>query len=134
MPQQAPLRLVKRWQRYWPRSDAAKIPPRTRGFYVLYKQRPRNQYEVTYIGIAGVRKGKLTAAIASRIKSHAKRKAGWTHFSFFEVHDNISGDEIRELEALLLQIFRHDSRIKLTNVQKGSRKFSETRKPEQWNV
>lgn len=62
------------------------------------------------------------------MKAHVKAKAGWTHFSYFEVHDNISGEEIRELEALLLQIFRHDSRIKLTNVQKGSRKFRETRR------
>jgi hypothetical protein len=39
--------------------------------------------------------------------------AGWTHYSIFEVHDNVTGDEIRELEGLLLRIFRHDPRIEL---------------------
>jgi hypothetical protein len=75
----------------------------------------------TYIGIAG--KG----GIRGRLESHARHKRNWTHFSYFEVHDNISAEEIRELEALLLQIFRHDPRVHLSNVQTGSRKFSALR-------
>ena len=50
------------------------------------------------------------------------RRSG-THYSFFEVHDNISSDEILELEGLLLHIFRHDSRIKLENQQFGLNKL-----------
>jgi hypothetical protein len=72
------------------------------------------------------------SGIRSRLRRHNQRKPGWTYFSFFEVHDNITGDEIRELEALLLQIFQHDSRVALSNVQTGSRKFRQVRKREQW--
>ena len=134
MTEQAPLRLIKRWQRYWPSSRVRDIPPWTRGFYVLYERGRGERYEVKYIGIAGTREGRKKAGIAARIRAHVKHKREWTHFSFFEVHDNISGEEIRELEALLLQIFRHDSRIGLTNVQKGSRKFYEARKGERWKA
>jgi hypothetical protein len=123
--------LVKRWQRYWPRTDHNKVPGGTRGFYVLYRKGRGERYEVRYIGAAGLRKA---GGIRSRVTSHSRKKPGWTHFSFFEVHDNITPEEIRELEALLLQIFRHDPRIGLTNVQRGSRKFYQVRKREQWKV
>ena len=66
--------------------------------------------------------------IRSRLKRHNRKKQDWTHFSFFEVHDNVSGDEIRELEALLPQIFRNDPRMDLSNVQTGSRKFTALRR------
>ena len=131
MPQQSPLRIVKRWKQYLPnnKEGLSEIPPMTRGFYVLYKRNAKGHQEVSYIGISGL--GNKTA-LGGRIKSHAKRKKGWTHFSFFEVHDNISGDEIRELESLLLAIFCDDRRIELSNVQTGSRKFSKTRKAAAW--
>jgi hypothetical protein len=36
-----------------------------------------------------------------RLRSHKRRKAGlWSHFSVYEVWDNIRDDEIRELERL----------------------------------
>ena len=101
----------------------------TRGFYVLYKQDARGHHEVAYIGIGGLGN---KSGLGGRIKSHAKRKKGWTHFSFFEVHDNISGDEIRELEGLLLAIFSDDRRIELSNVQTGSRRFGKTRRASAW--
>jgi hypothetical protein len=50
------------------------------------------------------------------------------------VHDNITRDEIRELEALLLGIFRHDPRIQLSNKQRGSTKLYQLRKPAQWRA
>lgn len=61
------------------------------------------------------------------LRMHDRRKKDWTHFSFFEVHDNVTSDEIRELEALLLGIFRDDQRIELANKQKGSRKLHQRR-------
>ena len=136
MPQQAPLRLVKRWQRYRPRGEWSAVPRDTRGFYVLYANvRPKTgrvkQADVTYIGISGLGKG---SGIRSRLRRHNQRKRGWTHFSFFEVHDNITGDEIRELEAMLLQIFQHDSRVGLSNVETGSRKFRQVRKRDRWKA
>lgn len=122
MPKQAPLRLIKRCRLYVPR-DEREIPHVTRGIYVLYQKKPRpskeKTYEVFYIGVGGVAKN-ATSGIGGRIKNHDKKKVGWTHYSFFEVHDNISREEILELEALFLRIFRHDRRVKLDNVQLGS--------------
>lgn len=130
MPLQSPLRTVKRWQRYVPRLEWSEVPRNTRGFYVLYVKRQGGRYEVSYIGISGT--GRHGGRIRSRLRSHTRHKDGWTHFSLFEVHNNITGEEIREVEALLLQIFRHDPRIRLSNVQTGSRKFSQTRKTTLW--
>jgi hypothetical protein len=131
MPQQSLLRIVKRWKRYLPKNGEglSEIPPMTRGFYVLYKQKAGGHYEVSYIGISGLGN---KSALGGRLKTHAKSKKGWTHFSFFEVHDNISGDEIRELEGLLLAIFSDDRRIELSNVQTGSGKFGKTRRASVW--
>src|SRR5271168_1421288 len=116
MPKQAPLRLIKRCRIYVPRGQWT-IPPVTRGIYVLYQKKSRRgkkeTYEVFYIGVAGVSKN-ATSGIGGRIKDHDKtKKEGWTHYSFFEVHDNVSGEDILELEGLFLRIFRHDPRVKL---------------------
>jgi len=132
MPRQAPLRTIKRWKRYEPRNNWRLIPKSTRGLYVLYRQLG-SAYEVRYIGVAGVSRSG-GGGIRSRIKSHLAKKRGWSHFSLFEVHDNILKDEIRELEALLLGIFRHDSRIQLANKQKGSSKLYQLRKRTQWRT
>ena len=132
MPRQAPLRTIKRWKRYEPRNNWRLIPRNTRGLYVLYRQRG-SDYEVRYIGVAGISESG-GGGIRSRIKSHSTTKRGWTHFSLFEVHDNILKDEIRELEALLLGIFRHDSRIQLSNKQKGSGKLYQLRKLTHWKA
>ena len=51
------------------------------------------RHEVSYIGVGGV--GKKGRGIRSRLKSHNRKKRGWTHYSFFEVHDNVTADEIR---------------------------------------
>jgi hypothetical protein len=124
MPKQTPLRLIKRCRLYVPRGEW-KIPPVTRGIYVLYQKKPRRvkekTYEVFYIGVGGVSKN-AKSGVGARIKHHDKtKKDGWTHYSFFEVHDNVSGEEILELEGLFLRIFRHDPRVRLDNVQLGSK-------------
>jgi hypothetical protein len=129
MPRQSLLRIVKRWKRYIPKKELTAIPRMTRGFYVLYNH-TGDHYEVRYIGIGGLGN---KSGIGGRLKSHAKNKKDWSHFSFFEVHDNISAEEIRELEGLLLAIFSNDSRIELSNVQTGSHKFSQARKAAMWD-
>jgi hypothetical protein len=83
-------------------------------------RKPKPIYEVSYIGVAGVAKD-ATTGMGGRLKNHAKNKTGWTHYSIFEVHDNVTGEEIRELEGLLLRIFRHDPRIELDNKQLGGK-------------
>ena len=113
------------------------MPRYLRGFYVLYSKADvrgsrDSRVQVSYIGISGL--GEKGKGIYSRLRSHNRKKRGWTHFSFFEVHDNVSGQEIRELEALLLQIFRHDTRVHLSNVQTGSRKFSALRREKVWKA
>jgi hypothetical protein len=98
---------------------------------VLYRKRGVG-HEVTYIGVAGI-SPTGGGGIRGRLKSHNAKKPEWTHYSLFEVHDNVTRDEIRELEALLLGIFRHDARIELSNKQKGSRKFYELRRAAHWD-
>ena|SRR5215472_6640911 len=131
MPKQSPLRIVKRWKRYRPKEDIHGIPRDTRGFYVLYRKGRGDRWEVRYIGVSGLGE---RGRIDRRLRSHRRKKTDWTHFSLFEVHDNITREEIRELEALLLQIFRHDPRIGLANVQKGSRAFSQLRRQRMWDA
>ncbi len=131
MPNQSPLRVIKRWKRYVPRENWSQIPKKTRGVYVLYEHNGDGTYNVEYIDVAGL--GKTGGGgMWGRLRSHNKRKKEWTHFSLFEVHDNITRDEIRELEALLLGIFRHDPRIELSNKQKGSKKLFKLRHPNEW--
>jgi hypothetical protein len=47
----------------------------------------------------------------------------WTHFSAFEVHDNIYEAEIRELEGLLRQIYSKDTRANSLNIQHTYKKL-----------
>ena len=134
MPKQSLLRLIKRWKRYELRKNWNKdIPPSTRGVYVLYNNGSPKEYRVVYIGVAGLG---LTGGggIRSRIKRHDRKIKKWTHYSAYEVHDNITRDEIREIEALLLSIFRDDKRILLTNKQTGSKKFTLLRRKTRWKT
>ena len=133
MPEQSSLRLIKRWKRYQPRRDLKGVPPGTRGIYVLYRSKGTEIYKVVYIGVAGLGKAGRSG-IRGRLKSHNRNKEDWTHYSFFEVHDNIFTEEIRELEALLLGIFRHDPRIKLLNMQTGSKKLSKLQRADTWRM
>jgi|SRR5688572_12481824 len=133
MPKQSLLRFIKRWKRYEPRKDWSHIPKSTRGVYVLYSNGSPHEYRVVYIGVAGL--GPTGGGgIRSRIKRHERKVKKWTHYSFFEVHDNVTRDEIREIEALLLGIFRHDRRIQLTNKQTGSKKFTQLRRASHWKT
>jgi hypothetical protein len=132
MPKQSLLRLIKRWKRYEPRKNWSAVPRDTRGVYVLYKNES-DEYRVVYIGVAGL--GSTGGGGArSRLKRHNLRMPArkWTHYSLFEVHDNVTRDEIREIEALLLGIFRDDERIQLANQQTGSKKFTKLRRAAQW--
>ena len=134
--EQSLLKIVKRWRRYELRGNWAGILPKTRGFYVLYKKRQKaaeEKFDVVYIGVAGLGKG-VRRGIKGRLKRHHNKKEGWAHYSFFEVHDNVTREDIREIESLLLSIFRHDSRVRLQNVQKGSRILYKLRQPKMWPV
>jgi hypothetical protein len=57
---------------------------------------------------------------------HQKKGALWTHFSLFEVWDNIRDEEIQELEGLFRHIYRRDTRANRLNVQRGFKKLRRT--------
>jgi len=115
------LRFIKRYAEFQPRSRIDDIPAKTRGFYTLLKKHPKEkEYDVIYIGMA---RG-LRAGIRGRLRSHAKSKSKateWTHFSVYEVHDNILAAEIEELEGLFRHIYRKDAAANRFNRQ---RKFT----------
>jgi len=121
------LRLIKNSKEYLAQGDLESIPRATRGIYVLYSRRGplraiEHHYDVVYVGLA-------TQGIRARIKSHMKTKKGeWTHYSFFEVWDNVSDEEITELEGLFRHIYRFDSKANALNQQKGYKKLNQVRR------
>ncbi len=63
--------------------------------------------------------------MASRMRAHNRSKKGnaWTHFTIFEVHDNITNYQIRELEGLLRHIYRKDLKANSLAKQLRYKKF-----------
>ena len=122
MPQSV-LWLIKRFAEFVDKQQIKFVPRRLRGVYVLYNHRRKSgkdKYYVVYVGMAaaGHRSG-----IRGRLSSHARKKSGlWTHFSVFEVWDNITVEQIAELEGLFRHIYRKDSRANRLNVQRGFKK------------
>ena len=95
--------------------------------YVLSKKWPKLKelFDVIYVGVGGTGQ---RSGVGARIWTHKNdgKKPTWSHYSVFEVHDNISGDEILELERFLLEVFKSDSQ--LINVRFGSKAFKEISK------
>jgi len=58
------------------------------------------------------------------MRRHEQVKRGWTHFTVFEVHDNITREEIKELEGLIRYVYRLDSHANKHNVQLTFRPFN----------
>jgi hypothetical protein len=59
-------------------------------------------------------------SIRARLRSHRARKKNlWTHCSAFEVWDNITPAEVKELEGMFRHIYRKDSRAAELNVQRS---------------
>lgn len=120
------LKLIKHCVEFVPKDEVKNVPRRTRGVYVLFKYRPRlDKYDVVYIGMAG---GEKKAGIGGRLATHKRKKGDlWTHFSIFEVWDNIREDEVRELEGIFRHIYRRDNRANRLNVQRSFKKLSRVR-------
>jgi hypothetical protein len=115
------LKFIKRCAECVPKEKVKLIPRGTRGIYTLLKHSCEN-YNVVYIGLA--REG-----IHGRLNEHIKSKRDlWSHFSIFEVWDNITDEEIQELEGLFRHIFRHDENANSIAKQKSFRKLSTLRK------
>ena len=114
---QSPLRLIKRCAEYIEVARVFDLPGGLRGIYVLYRRRARLgavYHDVVYVGMAG------SAGIRARLKSHRRKKVGaWTHFSVFEVWDNIRDEEVRELEGLFRHLYRDDSQASPLNAARS---------------
>jgi len=117
-------RFIKRMAEFLPKEEINKIPANTRGIYALLMKHKKN-YDVVYIGLAaGVKAG-----ICGRLRAHNRNKKKddgqplWTHFSIFEVHDNITNDEICELEGLFRHIYGQDTNANRLNKQVRYKKF-----------
>ncbi len=111
------MRLIKNAMEFVPKTDASRVPHKTRGIYVLYRHTPGSKdFEVVYIGMARGEK----CGIRSRLKSHKQSKTKaeqWTHFSAFEVWDNIAEQEVEELEGIFRHVYRHDPQANRLNKQ-----------------
>ena len=121
------LKLIKRCAEFRPREELEIVPPHIRGIYALLRYRPRlHKYDVVYIGMVGGPK----AGIRGRLRSHSrsKRKSeSWTHFSIFEVWENVGEEEVRELEGIFRHIYRKDTRANRLNVQRSFKKLKKVR-------
>jgi hypothetical protein len=95
----SPCYLFKNSLEYIPMSDITKtVPAGTRGVYVLYDGSDGSHMNVVYVGMS--RGDKFT--IGSRLLNHKRNKANlWTHFSLYEVWDNITSAQVEELEVFL---------------------------------
>lgn len=121
------LKLIKRCAEFCPREELEIVPPHTRGIYALLRYRPRlHKYDVVYIGMVGGPK----AGIRGRLRSHSRSKRKgeiWTHFSIFEVWENVREEEVKELEGILRYIYRKDTRANRLNVQRSFKKLTRVR-------
>jgi len=128
------LKLIKRCVEFCAKTERLKIPWKTRGIYVLLNKRRKGVYDVVYIGMArGAKSG-----MRGRLGRHARgiNKDKWTHFSIFEVWDNIREEEVEELEGLLRHVYRKDARTNPLNEQRTFKKLTKTgkKKLEEWDV
>jgi hypothetical protein len=120
------LRLIKSVIEYQSKEKIHLVPIKTRGIYALYQESAGGKvYDLVYVGMA---RGK-ESGIRGRLSSHNKTKGGlWSHFSAYEVWDNIREDEIEELEGLFRHLFKYDSKANSLNKQKGYKKLVHIRK------
>jgi len=115
-------KFIKRCAQWKPKANRELIPGGTRGVYALLHHHPRiGKYDVVYIGMAP------RGGIRGRLRSHAKSTKIWSHFSIFEVFDNVSESEVEELEGLFREIYRKDKRANKFNRQKKCKKIQAVR-------
>ena len=121
------LRFFKRCAEFLEQDKIAGLPRGLRGIYVLYNKqeskRRRHVYDLKYVGMS-------SSGIAGRLRSHrrSKRKTGeWSHFSVFEVWDNVTNQEIAELEGLARHLYRFDPTANTLNIQRGYKRLRKVR-------
>ena len=124
--------LIKQCAELQGKDKIKDIPANRRGVYALLKKignlapSHKEKFEVVYVGMS--RGEKL--GIKNRLQGHAKSKRKgklWTHFSIFEVHDNIDETQVQGLEGLFRHIYRRDPRTNILNRQRGSNQLRKIR-------
>lgn len=118
---ESPLRLIKRCIEFVPREKVPHLARDLRGIYVLYSGDTKSRFDVLYIGMA-------RTGARPRLNDHFKKKADWTHFSIFEVWENVRDTELEELEGLFRHVYRKDAAANRLNVQKGYGKLRQLRR------
>jgi len=124
----SPLRLVKRFAEFRLKDAYVDVPKGTRGMYALLsksRKAGKDRYDVVYIGMA-----RGAVGVRSRLRSHknsVRKGKLWTHFSVFEVWDNVTDDEIAELEGLFRHIYRKDTQANRVNQQRSFKKLRSIR-------
>lgn len=120
------LRLIEKGVEYLPKEELKRIKRGLRGIYVLYyskggQRKARKTFDVVYVGLSASSK---RGGIRGRLNKHRIKKGNkWTHFSAFKVWDNITDQEITELEGLFRHIYRWDSKANTLNKQRGFKKL-----------
>jgi len=121
---ESPLRLIKRCAEYKTTAEINALGFGRRGIYVLYRKRriqSKDTYTVVYIGLA-------TRSMRGRLYRHRRtKKSLWTHYSAYEVWDNIRDEEIIELEGLFRHFYKKDPRASGLNVQRGFKRIRNVR-------
>ena len=119
------MRLIKSAIEYRHIDELSLVPKNLRGIYSLYKKQGNN-LNMVYVGMSGK---EAKGRIRHRLYLHKRKKSpSWTHFSYYEVWDNISDLEIRELEGLFRQLYRFDNRANSLNIQQTHRPLIKVRK------
>jgi hypothetical protein len=121
---QSVFRLIKHFAEFRPQEETVRVPAGLRGIYALYRRRVSRgkvRFDVVYVGMAaaGGRGG-----LRRRLNSHRRQKGNlWTHFSAFEVWDNVRDEEVKELEGLFRHLYWKDTKASRLNVQRGFKKM-----------
>lgn len=113
----SPCYLFKSHFRHVDAQEIGSLPDRARGLYVLFDKQDEHM-NVVYVGMA---RGDAVG-VKGRLRSHRRnerKKNEWTHFSFFEVWDNISKQQVEELEGLFRMIYATDEHANRINIQKS---------------
>jgi len=116
---------VKRYSEFVSKDKLEKIPYNKRGIYALLKKRhitkkhADKRYDVIYIGMS-------RSDIKKRLRKHrtSKRKGDlWNYFSIFEADSKTTDRAIEDMEGILRQIYRRDSKANRLNTQRKYKKI-----------
>jgi hypothetical protein len=123
--------LFKNCAEYVPLAEIkTHISRNIRGVYVLYDSPDGNEMNVVYIGMS---RGKIVG-VGARLEDHKKNKPDlWTHFSVYEVWDNITEAQVEELEGFFRHVYARDTKSQGLSKSKTYDLLTRIRrKPGQW--